>query len=365
MNFSTVYILLAFCILSCKPTVFVRKNRHIVESEKVIKDSTKSVLVFEPSESELFIFPSPEIATIKIIDNGFTTKGCDYQSIVNTAISQTLSLGGNCLRIDWHSEPTLLSECHQIGARIYKLENIEGLNVGKIYGQNGYTYAIPPSKWNEEENDSNLKDFYFGFGVGVQAIQTDYKLYSPYIGTINTEILNQNNALGVFLFDFGYKKSIFGVGFGFANSQNSDRLDKYKQNDSVSRNVSAHLFELSYAYKLLYSKYFDFFPTLSFKYFRERLRTSQSDSKISLDQLNTKNDLDLRFNYFLAFLGSEIAFKFYPLKQLGFSIGSTLGYLLPLNSRPFMYSHSNQLSNNPSVKINNLFFTFNLGLIIR
>lgn len=366
-----IYFFLLFIqlfIFSCSPKLIVKKNNNTIlnsgdttniETNKI--GLKNSVLVFEPYESELFVFSSPEIAKIKIVATESTNKNCDYESIVNLAIIQTLSLGGNCLRIDNHIEPLHLSNCHQIWARVYKLENIEGYTIGKIHNRDNYI-IIKPSTDIKEENKP-FEDFYFQIGTAIQAINTDYSKYSPYIGEINTTLLNQNNAISEIKIDFGFKKSIFGIGFGYNYEANSDRLDKFKDSDSISRNISAHLFELSYAYKLLYYKYFNFFPKVSFKYFRERLRTSQKDGNISLENLTPKNDQDLRFNYIFAFLGTDICFKFFPLKQPGFSIGCTPGYLIPINAHPFMYSHSNRITNNPEVKIENLFFTINLGII--
>ena len=62
------------------------------------------------------------IAQIQIKDAGLTLN-CDYNTIKEVAKTEGLRLGGNCIVITEHKEPSKWSTCHQIKADVFLIDN--------------------------------------------------------------------------------------------------------------------------------------------------------------------------------------------------------------------------------------------------
>ena len=102
---------------SCSPKV----STHIVKSQPALNYKEK-VIVLQLNESP------PEnaalIGGVKVGDSGFTTN-CGYEVIMGKAKMEARKLGGNVLKITDHSPPNLFgSSCHQIKAKIYKVQDL-------------------------------------------------------------------------------------------------------------------------------------------------------------------------------------------------------------------------------------------------
>ena len=72
----------------------------------------------EPEKAEV-------LGLVRIGDTGFTTN-CSYDIVVESAKLEARKAGGNMIKITDHTLPSVLgSSCHQITARILKVDNIE------------------------------------------------------------------------------------------------------------------------------------------------------------------------------------------------------------------------------------------------
>ena len=60
------------------------------------------------------------LGSVKIGEAGFTkTSNCTYQKVLNDAIEQARTMGGNLIQIIEHKEPDFRSSCHRIKADVY------------------------------------------------------------------------------------------------------------------------------------------------------------------------------------------------------------------------------------------------------
>lgn len=129
-------LLTSSLFVSCAPkvTTSVKKNYPAL-------DYKEEVIVMEisemPPESAI------EVGAVRINDSGFSTN-CELDVVIEKAKLEARKLGGNVLKLTEHTPPNFGSTCHRISAKIFRVENLNELNVVKessTSADSTWTYA--------------------------------------------------------------------------------------------------------------------------------------------------------------------------------------------------------------------------------
>lgn len=83
-------------------------------------DYREEVKFFEIQEN--FPTQGEELGILGLGDTGFTTK-CNFQQMVEYAKLEARKIGGNAIKMIDHKKPDLMSTCHQIVVKIYKISD--------------------------------------------------------------------------------------------------------------------------------------------------------------------------------------------------------------------------------------------------
>lgn len=112
-------IVVALILLSsCNPKVITSISHSYPALDYKQEVMVLGLTQLEPEKAEV-------LGLVRIGDTGFTTN-CSYDIVVESAKLEARKAGGNMIKITDHTLPSVLgSSCHQITARILKVDNIE------------------------------------------------------------------------------------------------------------------------------------------------------------------------------------------------------------------------------------------------
>src|SRR5262245_36352525 len=112
-----LFFVLACFISSCQPSIntTVKKTYPALRSAQPVPMILLKVMY--PASAE-------EVGEVAVTDGGFTSN-CSWDTVVAKAMGEARRLGGNVVKIIYHSEPSLLgSSCHQITAKILREDSV-------------------------------------------------------------------------------------------------------------------------------------------------------------------------------------------------------------------------------------------------
>jgi hypothetical protein len=196
-----------------------------------------------------------EIGTVKVKDNGLTIK-CNYGLVIEIAKTQARIAGGDILKIVKHSKPNILgSSCHQIEAKIFKIDTLSlksglianGPNSVILKNEGKIKKAFKPFRKGDVRLDLKLPHFNYlalnpnttfrdskigfnGYGIGFEYSYADNKFLETSASLVATFELPfpahidraYNKSLYSYYFSFtdNFIKRRFSAGYGLNYSSN-------------------------------------------------------------------------------------------------------------------------------------------------
>ena len=111
----TIFLLalVPFFITACKTSKYTNIINYSTPLNKEVQVKVIGIGQKVPDNAKL-------LGSVNIGDSGFTkTSNCTYQAVLNEAIEQARTMGGNLIQIIEHKEPDFTSTCHRIKVDVY------------------------------------------------------------------------------------------------------------------------------------------------------------------------------------------------------------------------------------------------------
>lgn len=188
----------------------------------------------------------------------------------------------------------------------------------------------------------------------IDYIPSNFDEFESLLGPHNVAAMNTPNGTVNFEIRGSYKKFNSGFSFGLVFGGGYD-------SDSLNVMFNETQYGVDFGFNLIDSKRFLATPKIGIKLHRYRLINNNKEWEIPIEQYVSDKDLDIRFNQTIGLVGLNLSYKMYA-SQFPFldywTLGFFGGYIFKLNSKPWIYSERNRLTNNNSINIGN----YNLGL---
>lgn len=193
--------------------------------------------------------------------------------------------------------------------------------------------------------------------VGIDQAKFDFGMFTPYFPVGSVDSLEANYLMVQFNYDMIINRFQFGFRFGLSGGENEPL------NDSIQIKTRSNLYDLHCSYSILRTKLITLGPMVGLKWYRQRLQVYDSRDKILLTNYLQDKELDIRFNHLSSFVGLNFMLKQNDRNNSGgLIIGGYVGYLIPLNSEPWIRTKHNKIYAFEEVKLPQLNFGIYFGV---
>jgi hypothetical protein len=189
----------------------------------------------------------------------------------------------------------------------------------------------------------------------------NFEAFESELGKHNVDYLNGSGLMVSVGLSARRDKYLYGLVFGFLP------VTSYNKQDSLDIRLNSTRFGINFGVDVVNSRRFIVTPQINLHWNRYRLINSNRD-RISLQQYMSEREVDLRFNQTTVSMGLNISYKIYNTKGLTcdyWTIGLFGGYIVGLNSKPWIYSHNHRLKNEHRTNLQNYTFGFYMSFHLR
>lgn len=260
----------------------------------------------------------------------------------------------NCTLTDINGEFELaLEEQDSVFLRV----NYTAFKASKIYIPPGLDSRVNilmdiDTFWDPYDEKIFYRDIYFdskmsvSYHFGMDFSKTNFDEYASSLGDRTTLLLNRSKSIFYGGVGFQYNNWRFAANIGITPSCDKNKTDSLKL-ESLN-----YFFGINAGYAIIDNKRLLLYPKAGIKYYQYDYHSSYRENTIPLDQYLAARDIELKFGQPLSYVGLDLAFKFYPMKDNNFSywtIGFYGNYLFKLKEKPFLHSKRNTLISDATI----------------